>query len=68
MGEERLVVLNHGIQAVPHYWGNCLRPGHEVSGPAILVLDDTTLYLGPDDHAKIDAYSNILIDIGAIDG
>jgi N-methylhydantoinase A/oxoprolinase/acetone carboxylase beta subunit len=67
-GEERLVVLNNGIQAVPHYWGNRLRPGHEVSGPAILVLDDTTVYLGPDDLAKIDAYSNILIDIGAIDG
>jgi N-methylhydantoinase A len=67
-GEERLVVLKHGIQAVPHYWGNRLSPGHEVSGPAILVLDDTTVYLGPDDLAKIDAYSNILIDIGAIDG
>jgi N-methylhydantoinase A len=67
-GEERPVVLSHGIQAVPHYWGNRLRPGHEVSGPAILVLDDTTVYLGPDDHAKIDAYSNILIDVEATDG
>jgi N-methylhydantoinase A len=67
-GEERPVVLSHGIQAVPHYWGNRLCPGHEVSGPAILVLDDTTVYLGPDDHAKIDAYSNILIDVGATDG
>lgn len=65
---ERLVVLSHGIQTVPHYWGNRLRPGHEVAGPAILVLDDTTVYLGPDDHAKIDAYSNILIDVGATDG
>ena len=67
-GEERPVVLSHGIQAVSHYWGNRLRPGHEVSGPAILVLDDTTVYLGPDDHAKIDAYSNILIDVGTTDG
>jgi hypothetical protein len=33
-----------------------------------LVLDDTTVYLGPDDQAKIDAYSNILIDVGATDG
>jgi N-methylhydantoinase A len=66
--EERPVVLSHGIQMVSHYWGNRLRPGHEVSGPAILVLDDTTVYLGPDDQAKIDAYSNILIDVGATDG
>jgi N-methylhydantoinase A/oxoprolinase/acetone carboxylase beta subunit len=67
-GEERPVVLSHGIQAVPHYWGNRLRPGHEVSGPAILVLDDTTVYLGPDDHAKMDAYSNILIAVGVTNG
>jgi N-methylhydantoinase A/oxoprolinase/acetone carboxylase beta subunit len=66
--EERPVVLSHDIQMVSHYWGNRLRPGHEVSGPAILVLDDTTVYLGPDDQAKIDAYSNILIDVGATDG
>jgi N-methylhydantoinase A/oxoprolinase/acetone carboxylase beta subunit len=66
--EERPVVLSYGIQMVSHYWGNRLRPGHEVSGPAILVLDDTTVYLGPDDQAKIDAYSNILIDVGATDG
>ena len=67
-GEERPVVLSHGIQMVSHYWGNRLRPGHEVSGPAILLLDDTTVYLGPTDHAKIDAYSNILIDVGATHG
>jgi N-methylhydantoinase A len=67
-GEERPVVLTHGIQMVPHYWGNRLHPGHEVSGPAILLLDDTTVYLGPTDHAKLDAYSNILIDVGATYG
>jgi N-methylhydantoinase A len=67
-GEERPVVLSHGIQAVPHYWGNRLQPGHKISGPAVLVLDDTTVYLGIADQAKIDVYSNILIDVGATDG
>ncbi len=67
MWEESPVVLSQSIQAVPHYWGNRLRPGHEVSGPAIIVLDDTTVYLGPTDQAKIDIYSNILIDVGASD-
>ncbi len=65
--EDRPVVLPQGVQAVPHYWGNRLCPGHEVSGPAIIVLDDTTVYLGPTDLAKIDTYSNILIDVGASD-
>jgi N-methylhydantoinase A/oxoprolinase/acetone carboxylase beta subunit len=66
--EERMVVLGHGSQAVSHFWGNRLCPGHEVAGPAILVLDDTTVFLGPDDQATIDAYSNIIINVGATDG
>ncbi len=66
--EDRPVVLPQGIQAVPHYRGNLLRPGHEISGPAIVVMDDTTVYLGSTDHAKIDVYSNILIDVGAANG
>jgi N-methylhydantoinase A len=66
--EKRPVVVGQGIQSVPHFWGNRLRSGHQVSGPAILVLDDTTVYLGPDDQATIDAYSNILIDVGATNG
>lgn len=65
---ERPVVLGEGIQMVPHYWGNRLCPGHEISGPAILVLDDTTVYLGPADQAHVDAYSNILIQVGPADG
>ena len=63
--EERPVVVSQGIQRVPHYWGDRLRPGYEISGPAILVLDDTTVYIGPADHARIDAYLNILIQVGA---
>lgn len=66
--EDRPVVLPQGMQPVPHYWGARLRPGHEIHGPAILVLDDTTIYLGPTDHAEIDTYLNILIKVGATDG
>ena len=66
--ENRLVVLPHGLQSVPHYWGSRLLPGHEILGPALIVMDDTTVYLGPADHAKIDAYSNMVIKVGATDG
>ena len=66
--EERPIVLSGGVQPVPHYWGNHMRPGHEISGPAILVLEDTTVFLGSTDQAKIDAYSNIVIDVGATHG
>ncbi len=66
--EERSVVVGQGLQPIPHFWGNRLRPGHEVSGPAILVLEDTTVYLGPHDLARIDGYSNIIIEVGVADG
>lgn len=66
--EDRSVVVGNGIQRIPHYWGHRFHPGQEVSGPAILVLDDTAVYLGPSDQAKIDTYSNIVIDVGGIDG
>lgn len=62
--EERSVVLGQGLQSVPHYRGNRLNPGHEIPGPAIIALEDTTVYLGVTDHARIDAYFNILIDVG----
>ena len=62
--EDRPVVLAHGRQSVPHYRGNLLNPGNKISGPAIIVLEDTTVYLGIADNATIDAYSNILIDVG----
>ena len=66
--KDRPVVLPQGIQVVPHYQGNLLRPGHGIPGPAIIVMDDTTVYLGSTDHATLDTYSNILIDVGATDG
>ncbi len=62
--EERPVVLAHGVHSVPHYRGNRLSPGHKISGPAIIVLEDTTVYLGMTDNATIDGYSNILIKVG----
>jgi N-methylhydantoinase A len=66
--EERPVLLGQGIQLVPHYWANRLCPGHKIFGPAILVLDDTTVYLGSTDRANVDAYSNILIRVDPADG
>jgi N-methylhydantoinase A len=63
--ENRPVVLTSGRQSVPHYWGNRLRPGHKISGPAIIMLEDTTVCLDITDNATIDAYCNILIDVGS---
>ncbi len=66
--EPRVVVLPQGAQPVPHYWGNTLVPGQAIPGPAIIVLDDTTVYLGPTDSAEVDEYCNFVITVGTLNG
>lgn len=61
---KRPVTLTSGVKEVPHYRGNLLKSGHRLSGPAIVVQDDTTLFLGPSDKAVVDGYRNLLIDVG----
>ena len=41
-----------------------LRPGNEVSGPAIVVEDDSTVVIQPDHTATIDRYANIEVTRG----
>jgi len=62
---QRPVVLTNGVEDVPHFRGNLLKPGHRLSGPSIIVQDDTTVYLGPTDMAVVDGYRNLLIDVGS---
>ncbi len=61
---QRPVALTKGVEDVPHYRGNLLKPGHRLSGPAIIVQEDTTVYLGQTDMAVVDEYRNLLIDVG----
>jgi N-methylhydantoinase A/oxoprolinase/acetone carboxylase beta subunit len=62
---QRPVALANGVKDVPHYRGNLLKPGHHLSGPAIIAQDDTTVYLGQTDRAVVDGYRNLLIEVGA---
>ncbi len=41
-----------------------LRPGHLFAGPAVVVSEDTTVWLSPTDRASVDEYGNLLIDVG----
>jgi len=41
-----------------------LRPGHRLAGPAVVVSEDTTVWLGPAERAAVDAYGNLQIDVG----
>ncbi len=60
----RPVVLQGQVQEVPHYRGAALQAGHQIEGPAIIVQEDTTIYLGSFDCAILDQYRNFVINVG----
>jgi N-methylhydantoinase A len=52
------------FEPTPVFWGDRLRPGNVVSGPAIVQVPDTTIVVHPFQSARLDAYGNVLIDLG----
>jgi N-methylhydantoinase A len=62
--ERRRVTLDT-LEQVPFYQGALLRPGNQISGPAIIIRNDTTVLLGARDQARIDGYLNLIVRVGA---
>src|SRR5262249_185779 len=56
---------NKNFVLTPIYDFNKMRPGMEVSGPAIIETPVTTVVANPGDCAAMDEYRNIRINIGA---
>lgn len=54
-----------GFVDTPVYDRTELRPGDEISGPAIVEQMDTTTLLLPGDTARVDAYGNLVVTVGA---
>jgi N-methylhydantoinase A len=52
------------VRETPVYEHARLRPGHQFSGPAVVISEDTTVWLGPTERAAVDEYVNLLIDVG----
>jgi len=63
--EHRQVVFPARALRLPLYRGERLSPGNQITGPALVVRADTTILIGPSDHAHVDPYGNLLIAIGA---
>jgi N-methylhydantoinase A len=65
---ERMVVLDgngtnsRSQQPVPLYLGQKLNPGNRISGPAIIALADTTVFLTSDRQTTMDSYRNLFIE------
>ncbi len=52
-----------GFSACPVYDYAVLSPGFQLTGPAILTQDLTTIVIEPKHHARMDAYGNIVMSI-----
>ena len=52
----------------PIFGHESLRPGHQFAGPAVVVSEDTTVWLGVAEQAAVDEYGNLLIEVGRAAG
>ena len=51
------------VHATAIFWGERLRSGNVVAGPAIIQVPDTTIVVHPEQTARVDPYGNLLIDL-----
>lgn len=61
--EKRLIHLNRGQSEVPLYQGELLNPGNGSAGPAVIVRNDTTIFLDEGDDWEVDQHNNLIISI-----
>jgi N-methylhydantoinase A len=61
--EHRMVVVNNQKVETPLFQGELLTPGDQLSGPAVIVRKDTTVYLPRDTAALVDRYQNLVISL-----
>jgi N-methylhydantoinase A len=61
---EQLVDLEHGSARVPVWRRDHLGAGAVVKGPAIVVQMDATTWLAPGDVATMDAFGNMVVEVG----
>jgi N-methylhydantoinase A len=57
------VVFTGEPYLTPLYRAELLQAGNRLQGPAVIVRSDTTILLGMDDHAAVDGYGNLLIEV-----
>ena len=56
-------VRGGGVEPTPIVDRARLRPGHELLGPAIVEQLDSTTLIGPGQHARLDEYRNLHIEL-----
>jgi N-methylhydantoinase A len=59
----RQVFLSEIASLLPVYDYDALRPGTQLTGPALIISSDTTILIDQYDALNVDSYLNLLIDI-----
>jgi N-methylhydantoinase A len=59
----RQVYLRETASSLPVYDYDALVPGMRLTGPAIIVSSDTTIFINTNDVVNVDIYQNLLIDV-----
>jgi N-methylhydantoinase A len=57
------VRFTSGVAPTPVYRWSHLAPGASLQGPALVVRSDTTLLLSDGDHASVDAFGNVIVEV-----
>jgi N-methylhydantoinase A len=65
--EFRPVRFESGEIDTPFYDGEKLKFGMEIHGPAVVIHPDTTILIHASDHATVDAFLNLIIQVGGDD-
>ena len=62
--DSKPALFSSGEIEIPFYRGEKLQPRNEIHGPAIVIRNDTTILINSKDHASVDPYLNLKMDIG----
>jgi len=60
----RPLYLTAGKTETRFYAGEKLQPGSKITGPALILRDDTTILIHSKDLAEVDPYLNLMITVG----
>jgi N-methylhydantoinase A len=63
-GTRPVVVDVEEVVETPYYDGEALGPGHELAGPAVVELENSTVWIPPAFDARIDEYANLIATRG----
>ena len=50
---------------IPFYHGETLKHGNMITGPAVVLRNDTTILISQTDNAHVDPFNNLIIEIGS---